>query len=214
MATTTNPTSLLYELRRLMPKRSLRKYEALRIAELQANRLLEIAHLDEPGTPSELVSGLPYIEVAYRADLPVSGSAQWFKPRWLVLLNAAEPMVRQRFSLMHEFKHILDHDTANYDHLSSGDVEARHRNELVADYFAACVLMPKRLVKRLWGQRVQHPRQLAAAFGVSDVAMRYRLQQLGLTEPYGRCTRHQSTPPPRTYWRERTSHLRPVGVSA
>jgi hypothetical protein len=214
MATTTSPNSLLYELRQLIPQRPLRKHEALRVAELQANRLLVHASVDQPGTPSEVVSGLPFVQVAHRSDLPVSGSAQWIKPRWLVLLNADEPLVRQRFSLMHEFKHILDHHTANYRSFSPDRVEAGHRNELIADYFAACVLMPKRLVKRLWGQGMQHPRLLAAAFGVSDVAMRYRLQQLGLTERYARCTRHRSSPSPRIYWRERTPHLQAIGVAA
>jgi len=215
MATTTNPDSLLLQLRSLIPKRPLLKSEALRIAELQANRLLAWGSIDEPGTPSDLVAGLPFVAVGYRRDLPVSGCTQWVKPRWRMLLCADEPLVRQRFSLMHEFKHVLDHETADYRSFGPDDTEASYRAELAADYFAACVLMPKRLVKRLWGQGVQHPKELAAAFGVSDVAMRYRLQQLGLTERYASRHGRHASGPPRIYWRERTSHVTPpVGAVA
>jgi hypothetical protein len=210
MATTTNPDSLLLQLRSLMPKRPLLKHEALRIAELQANRLLAWGSVDEPGTPSDLVASLPFVHVGYRKGLPVSGCTQWVKPRWHVVLCADEPLVRQRFTLMHEFLHIVHHDNANYESFEPDATEAGYRAELVADYFAACVLMPKRLVKRLWGQGVQHPRELAAAFDVSDVAMRYRLQQLGLTEPYARRHASHTSSPPRIYWRERTTHLLPL----
>jgi hypothetical protein len=214
MATTANPDSLLYQLRSLMPQRPLFKHEALHIAELQANRLLDALQLSEPGVPTDAISSLPFIDVRYRHDLPVSGCAQWIKPRWRVLINADEPAVRGRFSLLHELKHVLDHGTANYRSFGPDDAESGHRAELIADYFAASVLMPKRFVKRLWGEGVQHPRELAATFGVSDVAMRYRLQQLGLTERYARCRGRQSSAPPRIYWRERAAHLMPIGAAA
>jgi hypothetical protein len=215
MTTTTNPESQLRQLRSLMPTRSLLKHEAMRIAELQANRLLEAAGVDQPGTPTDIVAGLPFLQVIHRSELPVSGSAQWIKPRWIVLINSSEPMVRQRFSLMHEFKHILDHQTADYRTFGPDETEVGYRSELIADYFAACVLMPRRLVKRLWGEGVQHPRHLAAAFGVSDLAMRYRLQQLGLTERFARRHGRHQPSPPRIYWRERSAHLLPLaGVAA
>ena len=48
----------------------------------------------------------------------------------------AEHSLRQRFSLFHEFKHIIDHPTRDL-------IENEEMAERVADYFAACVLMPK-----------------------------------------------------------------------
>jgi Zn-dependent peptidase ImmA (M78 family) len=66
---------------------------------------------------------------------------------------------------------------------------------LVADYFAACVLMPKKLVKRRFGEGLRTASQLAAEFGVSPVAMQYRLHQLGLLERYRRCV-HGDRPLP------------------
>jgi hypothetical protein len=50
MATTTNPNSVLYQLRALMPKRPLTQFEAYRLAELQANHLLRAAGIATPGT--------------------------------------------------------------------------------------------------------------------------------------------------------------------
>lgn len=178
---------LLHDLRRLVPDRTLLPWEAQRIAELQANRLLSWAGIDQPGTPTELVADLPFVRVALRTDLPVSGLTNWFKPRWLILLSASEPTVRRRFSLMHEFKHILDHPNIEGLYQTTAGISPEHRAELVADYFAACVLMPRRLVKRRFYQGQQDLRELAAEFGVSDVAMRYRLQELGLVDRTQRC---------------------------
>lgn len=187
MSTTTNEKSVLYRLRRLAPHRPLTQAEAYRVAELQANRLLSWSGLDDAGTPSEIVSGLPFVEVAFRRDLPVSGLTNWFKPRWLILLNGTEPAVRQRFSLMHEFKHIIDHEGISYLYPPNWLQDSNRRAELAADYFAACVLMPKRLVKRAYGQGLQDVSELAATFSVSSVAMAVRLQQLRLVEPAPRC---------------------------
>jgi Zn-dependent peptidase ImmA (M78 family) len=56
----------------------------------------------------------------------------------------------------------------------------------MCDVFAACLLMPRPWVKRLWAQGVQDLAVLAAVFNVSPAAMDRRLQELGLTEPRGR----------------------------
>jgi Zn-dependent peptidase ImmA (M78 family) len=194
MSTTTNQASVLYRLRRLAPRRPLTQFEAYRVAELQANRLLEWSGIDAPGTPSEIVSGLPFVHVQLRTDLPVSGLTNWYKPRWLVLLNSSEPIARRRFSLMHEFKHIIDHDGIAYRYPKTSIDSSERRAELAADYFAACVLMPKSLVKRRYYAGLQDTAELAAEFGVSAVAMRYRLQQLRLIDPTPRCD-HPYRPP-------------------
>src|ERR1700688_2206194 len=101
MSTTTNKDSTLYQLRKLMPERPLTQFEAYRIAELQANHLLGAAGVDEPGTPDELITGQPFLQIQLRRDLPISGLTNWYKPRWLIVLNSTEPAVRRRFSLMH-----------------------------------------------------------------------------------------------------------------
>ncbi len=179
-------TSVLKALRSLMPTRVLSYGEALQRAELQANRLLELNHITGAPAPSEIVTELPRISVVRRYDLPVSGSAHWDGGSWVISLNAAEPELRQRFSLMHEFKHIIDHPTR---HLVRGtkDHSAEDTAERIADYFAACVLMPKAWVKTAFCSKTQKTEKLAAMFQVSPKAMSVRLSQLGLTEQLDRC---------------------------
>lgn len=177
-------------LRDFVPIRPLSREEALRIAELQATRLLEISGITSGPVPERIISDLPRIDVRRFSPLPISGATEWANSQWLVVINAAEPITRQRFSLAHEFKHILDHRFI--EHLYQG-VPERDRaawTEQVCDYFAGCLLMPRPWVKRAWTTGTQHLPDLADRFEVSQAAMKVRLSQLGLTEPQPRCGRH------------------------
>ncbi len=107
-------------LRSAMPRRLLNSQEAELVAELQANRLLELAGMPQPPVPNELITELPRIAVRLDPNLPVSGCAQWVSGRWLLSINASEPWTRQRFSLAHEFKHVLDHPLSNDQNLWMG----------------------------------------------------------------------------------------------
>jgi Zn-dependent peptidase ImmA (M78 family) len=121
------------------------------------------------------------------AGIPVSGSTHWARGCWLIVLNESESIARQRFSLFHELKHVLDHQHIGYLYPSSALMSSHDRAEQMADYFAACVLMPKRWVKRDFGDRIQEPGALARRYGTSQMAMKYRLNQLGLVAPSQRC---------------------------
>lgn len=181
--------SVLKSLRSLMPHRVLSYSESKQRAELQANRLLSLHGVSRGPVPIEIVSELPRLRVEQSYDLPVSGSAHWDGGSWVLTVNAAEFSLRQRFSVMHEFKHVLDHPTR---HLTHGDSRARftsdRMSEKVADYFAACVLMPKAWVKTaFYNDRVQSIEALADLFQVSPMAMSFRLSQLGLAVPFDRC---------------------------
>ncbi|MBA3617989.1 MAG: ImmA/IrrE family metallo-endopeptidase [Acidothermales bacterium] len=180
---------MLGTLRALIPTRRLQFCEALRIAELQANRLLGMRGITEAAVPSEIVTELPRITIEYAIDMPFSGASCWDTNRrsWIITLNALEPDTRHRFSLLHEYKHIVDHGHSQLIYSGSAQQTAEEQAEQVADYFAGCALMPKRLVKQAWGNGVQRPHDLAELFDVSPRAMQVRLSQLGLTEPMPRC---------------------------
>jgi IrrE N-terminal-like domain len=180
--------SVLATLRALVPERHLRYGESLRIAELQANRLLELFAIDGPTVPSELIAELPRVEVCYVHDLPVSGSTHWQAGRWIITLNADEPAVRRRFSLMHEFKHALDHNhkTYLYGEIATDELAAV-RAERAADHFAACLLMPKRWLKSYWFEGGQRLAPIAAQLQVSTRALSLRLWHLGITGDTPRC---------------------------
>jgi Zn-dependent peptidase ImmA (M78 family) len=104
--------------------------------------------------------------------------------------------------LGHEFKHIVDNPCINV--LYPKDEQARQsaegRAERVCDWFAACLLMPRPWVKRLWASGTQDTETLAATFVVSPAAMDRRLQDLGLIETRKRF--RGWTPEPRTYFRK------------
>lgn len=195
--TAADTPSLLTRLRDLAPRRPLSLFEALRLAELQANRLLELSNVTRLPVPSEIISSLPRICVDYDFDMPdhAAGASVWDTTRktWVITINPTHPDTRQHFTLLHEYKHILDHGQPGL----RGNVSSRYYGltptEYVADYFAGCVLMPKRLVKRAWVKGVQRPRDLALAFDVSEAAISVRLRQIGLVERPTRCAPLSST---------------------
>lgn len=133
-------------------------------------------------------------------DVPVpeTFAAHWNGRYWVITLSADEHPLRQRFSLAHEFKHVIDHTTTVFLYANRPYMSAYEQAERVADYFAACLLMPKRVVTRLWCQGHQNTAMLARMLQVSEPALRYRLDQLGLTERPRRCLqpriRHSKRP--------------------
>jgi Zn-dependent peptidase ImmA (M78 family) len=184
--------SIIAQLRDQVPIRPLGREEALRVAERQAQRLLALSEITEPPVPESMIERLPRMQVERISPLPISGSTYWSQGRWLVVLNGSEPHVRQRFSLAHELKHVIDHPF--YDVLFRGfPDEQRHIwIEQVCDFFAGCVLMPRPWVKHAWTHGIQRLPKLAAHFGVSQAAMQVRLHQIGLVDPYARCSRSRA----------------------
>lgn len=185
--TITSETSIFARLRGLVPQRLLRLSEAERLAELQANRFRELMEIAGPELPVEAITELPRLLVTVDTLMPVSGSAYWSTGRWVISLNAQEHPARQRFSLAHELKHVLDHTTKHWLYPEEPGLPASVKSERVADYFAGCLLMPKRHVKRLYGQHPGDIDRLAEAFFVTPRAVRFRLDQLGVTDPTPRC---------------------------
>jgi Zn-dependent peptidase ImmA (M78 family) len=179
---------VLAALRRLHPNRPLDLTDALWLAERQANRLLQLrgaAH-DVP-VATTIVTELPRITAEHDPNLPkdaASGCSTWDYQRrsWVISLNPTEPRTRRRFTVLHEYKHILDHGSPGI--RLSGNVTSFQRpaEEVIADYFAGCVLIPKRLLSAAFYDGIQHPRDLAELFDVSEAAIRVRLSQIGLGE--------------------------------
>jgi len=185
---TSETPSVLAALRALLPNRLLLMGEARRLAELQANRLLSLRSVTTAPVPTEIATDLPGITVDYDLDMPASGASDWdsHHRRWVITLCASEPDTRHRVTLLHEYKHIIDYGHPGIAQPTSG-YRGRPPAEVVADYFAGCVLMPKRLVKAAYYSGTQRLTDLAELFDVSQAAMQVRLNQLGLTDPTTRC---------------------------
>ncbi|MGL4299408.1 MAG: ImmA/IrrE family metallo-endopeptidase [Candidatus Neomicrothrix subdominans] len=193
--TVTNRTTVLKRLRALTPLREISFGEALRIAELQASTLVALL---TAGSQELDIADLPRIRITYE-DLAVSGSSHWNGRTWVITIARSDSLARQRFTLMHEFKHIIDHGNTTRLYLGDKRRTSEQQAELAADYFAGCALIPKRDLKRAWGNGIQRTVDLALVFGVSEPAIRVRLAQTGLSTeidhiPTPRCARPVRTP--------------------
>ena len=180
---TTGNVSVLAALRALVPSRRLTLSEALRLAELQAGCLLRLHGIDAGPVSEDVVTNQPRIVIESDADLPVhaaSGCSRWDVERrcWVISLNPDEPLTRQRFTVLHEYKHILDHYSPG---LSTQTTKRFDPVEYVADYFAGCVLTPKQWLKAAYFSGIQSLSDLSNVFDVSPRAIEVRLAQVGIT---------------------------------
>jgi Zn-dependent peptidase ImmA (M78 family) len=192
MKSSTPSPSVLASLRAVIPQRHLNFLEALRIAELQAAKLSHLIS-DERGILEHHIAGLPRITVVHE-DLPVSGMSYWNGQEWVIALAGGDSTARQRFTLLHEFKHIIDHGSVARLYSDDKVRTVNQQAETAADYFAGCALVSKQSLKSAWGSGIQKVTDLAAHFGVSEPAIRVRLAQTGLDVdidrvPAARCAR-------------------------
>lgn len=208
--TTTQPitsqggASVLKCLRALTPTRNCTFEETLQVAERQATRLVSLLG----ATNARRLSGdeiqwghidaMPRLRVVFE-PLPVSGMSHWNGQEWVLAISSGDSPARQRFTLLHEFKHIVDHGQTARLYTGSRAKSAQQQAETAADYFAGCALIPRRQLKSAWGNGIQRTADLAAHFGVSEQAIQVRLAQTGLDResdrPTVRCVRPIHTRP-------------------
>lgn len=175
--------SILGALRSAIPTRSSVTFrEALRIAEIQAAKLLQLLDISDFPVLDETIAGLPRIRIEHSAELPTSGLSFWNGERWIIQLSTRQSRARQRFTLFHEYKHIVEHGSAGRIYRGNRWHTAEEQAELAADFFAGCVLIPRSGLKRAWGSGIQSVPALAELFDVSRQAIKVRLDQTGLTE--------------------------------
>jgi IrrE N-terminal-like domain len=172
---------IIAALRALMPVRAMSWSEAHALAERQAARLLDLMFIDEPPVPQFVISSLPGVVVDWKHDWPTSGMAVQGPQHWRIVLRANEPRVRQRFTLAHEFKHLLDDIVVRSMSRHPAAELRQPRAERLCDYFAACLLMPRPWIKHDYYGGLQGVGALARRYYVSRQAMTTRLRELGLT---------------------------------
>ena len=131
--------------------------------------------------PTELVSLADDQHPIEARLLPLKtyhGAIWRLKEGWVIQLKKNDASPRKRFTLFHEAFHILAHCKATPIFRRRG-VKGGSFNELVADYFAACILIPRELVKEKWAE-ASDLNQMAKIFDVPKSAMCVRLKRLGL----------------------------------
>jgi len=181
---------LITELRAVVPKRTQTFGMLLQVTRLQASKLRE--RTDTVEIPAiNLIwlrdqQAIPVNRVAsYRLDNESGLTTDAVNGTLEMYVNANEPQVRQRFTLLHEFYHALSFFDADviYSRLGSGNAKRQKQQiEQLANEFAGNVLMPTMLVKRAWFAS-QDIDRLARLFCVSPEAMTTRLERLGLIAP-------------------------------
>lgn len=95
-----------------------------------------------------------------------------------------DPYYRQAFTVAHEIGHFVRHDQLPFERFlrtESAALSTDREIEQEANWFAASLLMPRLLLDRYWPIH-RDVKKLAAVFGVSSLAMQYRLQNLGFID--------------------------------
>jgi IrrE N-terminal-like domain len=144
-----------------------------------------------PVDVEELAGSLCRLRVRDADDLcPIAGvssetplSGVLLPARWEIWVRRDEPPPRRRFTVAHEIGHHLLHSDGAAVLCRPVDVEAAAEDaralERQANRFAAELLMPEDLVRAEADGDGPDPIALAARFGVSDIAMGFRLVNLG-----------------------------------
>jgi Zn-dependent peptidase ImmA (M78 family) len=200
--------SIIRDLRSIRPARPyIDKNEAFAVATEQAHELLKFLNITGPAVDVAQIIHLPRIRVVVDSDLHsrgLSGATGWQDGHWLIAINKKDSLTRRRFTLAHEFKHILDAPTDRqaYQHLGVDEEDRGAIMEEVADCFAANLLMPQLFVTRAIRTDIRDLQRLAALFVVSQYAMRRRLRDLGLT-----IERPEEQDPEMRYFRKASVHV-------
>lgn len=129
-------------------------------------------------------------------DSNQSGALIYDGDTWSIIVNQNHSMVRKRFTIAHELGHffaVINDSTQAKIYLEEHegvirDYSIMNRNEEVeedsyqierqANMIAAAILMPDEMVKKFIRERLS-PYDMAKEFGVSDIAMNFKLKSMG-----------------------------------
>lgn len=127
------------------------------------------------------------------SDSSISGMLAKRGENITMLIHQSEHPNRKRFTIAHELGHHFLHlmedgeivdtegDLFRNDWSDKGAVEQGSRRiEIQANQFAAALLMPARLVEEVYQGVTKDITEISRIFKVSEEAMGYRLNQLGL----------------------------------
>lgn len=123
-----------------------------------------------------------YEEVAgYRISGMIEAGGSIDNPRRLIYVNNKEHEGRRNFTIAHELGHYILHMDKDKDEIITSFRGSKDIREREADMFASELLMPTELVLIEYYKTIYPTvRQLAKKFEVSQAAMRYKLDRLGL----------------------------------
>jgi len=156
-----------------------------------ADTLLATLQITEPMVDVFELARMQGLDIKYRIfDKPWDKTISGFlhPTDKTIYINYNESPERQTYTIAHELGHFyLGHKPSEYGvYLRSASQGATGKKDIekAADAFAANLLMPEEMVQRKVREYKLTSREagvLASMFGVSESAMRVRLQTLGIT---------------------------------
>ncbi len=134
-----------------------------------------------PVNPAAIAKAMG-VELVGDPEFSHSGHYLYNDGKPVITYNASEFKPRKRFTIAHELGHHVHGDVdAPRDNSETFSARSSSPIEVAANQFAAALLMPAAVVRHLvLEQNVTSLDRLASLFGVSTVAMRFRLRNLGL----------------------------------
>lgn len=151
------------------------------LVEKLAQKYLKMGNVYSPPVPAALIALCDRrraIEVR-QVPLKVYHGAIWrLRNSWIVQLNKNDSTARRRFSLFHEAFHILAHSKATPVFRKVG-VKQGSFNELLADHFAGCILMPPEWAREKWAE-VHDLNRMVEIFQIPKPIVWFGLKGMGL----------------------------------
>lgn len=130
------------------------------------------------------IAELLKMKIEEKEGIPYSGCLKYVGQDKLptIEVNANDADVRQRFTIAHEIgHHVLAHGEGKRDTVDEFSLRNTVPTEIEANQFAAELLMPESRIRSLvFDDGIKDIIRLALKAGVSQVAMQYRLKNLGL----------------------------------
>ena len=162
------------------------------LVERLAGKHLNLGGIRHPPVPTEIIqlaADKQYPVDIRQTRLKAYHGATWgLNDGWVIQVKEDDPPALKRFTLFHEFFHIITHRNASsaFKKVATGKSAF---SELAANSFAAFILMPQEWVEEKWAE-VKDLDRMAEIFDVPMPAMAIRLRTLGLTN-------NMATPSPR-----------------
>lgn len=152
-----------------------------KLVEMLAGEYLNKGNIHEPPVPEQLVSIFDTECPVEIRTIPLNAShgAIWhLNNKWIIQIASKDTPSMKRHTLFHEAFHILAHRQCT-PVFNKREVNGGHFNEGLADYFAMCILMPRKWVRKKWAD-VEDLDRMAQIFNVPPMEMWIRLRQLDL----------------------------------
>lgn len=153
---------------------------------------------DTPVNLPALISQLGIDYIVSPLESGVSGAIEYEPNGFRIFVNSNESQQRQRFTAAHELGHYLLHRdllraegklNRHSDRLFGDNAQLNPvapfspQHEIQANKYAAQILMPKSAIESTYNHGSDNFAELAKTFSVSPLAMKIRLNNLGLRGP-------------------------------